>query len=315
MNILVTGAFGRIGSQVVEKALSLGHQVKCIDIDTQENRKLAKNKANECEIVLQDLSKTDDFHHLLKNINVVIHCACLLPPVSEQNVALSDLVNIEVSKRLIDAIESSNSDIHFIFPSSVSVFAVDGDLHKKRTVADVTHAHNHYARQKLAIEAYLQKSKVIFSILRVGVSVDSGTLSTDRNTFRQLLSIRHDFPFHYVHPKDVATAMCHCINNEQTYAKTFLIGGDSSCEVTMYRFLSVAFNALGLTLPQSVFGDHDYDTQWMDVEESHNILNYQHHGFQAYQQEMEKKLKLAKYLLWPFKWIINRSLGFLLKKI
>ncbi|WP_223263469.1 NAD-dependent epimerase/dehydratase family protein [Rhodococcus sp. MTM3W5.2] len=45
MNLLLTGAFGNIGSHVLAELLARGHRVRCLALDTPEDRRRARGFA------------------------------------------------------------------------------------------------------------------------------------------------------------------------------------------------------------------------------------------------------------------------------
>ena len=103
--------------------------------------------------------------------------------------------------------------------------------------------------------------------------------------------------------------------NKQAHNKILLLGGGKSCQVDQEIFLGTAFRALGLKLSPAVFGQETFYTHWMDTTESQAILNFQHHGFDAYEEEMAQKLKVVNIILWPLRWLINPLLNTLLIKL
>ncbi|MCK4362823.1 MAG: SDR family NAD(P)-dependent oxidoreductase, partial [Dehalococcoidia bacterium] len=80
MKVLLTGAFGNIGPNVVEKLLEQGHQVRCFDRKTEATEKKAGRFKDQVEVVWGDLRSPDDVAAALHDLDVVIHMAFALPP-------------------------------------------------------------------------------------------------------------------------------------------------------------------------------------------------------------------------------------------
>ena len=196
--------------------------------------------------------------------------------------------------------------MRFVFPSSVTVFGLPSLNEAPRTALDSVEPTDHYTHHKLMCEEMLKESQLEWCVLRVGVSVDSRTLRTDWATFKKLLQVRADNPLEYVHPKDVAFAMCQALTAPEAPKKVLLIGGGRDCQVTQKQFLGVAMNACGLTLDVDVFGQDAFYTHWMKTEESQRILQYQTHYFSDYISEMQVALKRVRILLTPFRPIVNK---------
>ncbi len=315
MKVLLTGAFGRLGEKVAEQLLARGHTVRCVDLDTPASRRVASAFDGRCEIRFGDLTAVEDFRDLLDGVEGVIHLAALLPPATETQVALAQRLNVEVTHRLIEAIASRNTPPHLIYPSSVSVFARTQDRPRPRRADDPVQATDNYTRHKLEIEELLKTRTFAWNILRVGVAVDSRTLSADRQTFRKLLNTAADGPVEWVHPKDVALAMCRCLEVPESRQRTLLIGGGPACQVTQARFLGVAFRALGLHYPEQVHGQDYFYMHWMDTRETEALLQYQRHDFSDYEKEMRARLRPYRRLLRPLRGIINPLLEPLLRRV
>lgn len=316
MKILLTGAFGRLGSMVGEVALARGHALVCHDLDTPASRRLAVGLAGRATVHFGDLSTdTVDLGQLLDGVDGVIHTAALLPPQTELHAELAERVNVGVTRRLVEAIGAMTEPPRLVFPSTLSVFAITDDRPRPRTIHDPVEATDNYTRHKLEVEALLQESDIPWCLLRVGVSVDARTLSTDRATFRSLLQTRADNPVHWVHPRDVALAMVRALEVEEAHGQTLLIGGDATCQVTQSTFLGTAARVLGLTWPDEAHGDDVYYTHWMDTSASQALLQFQQHPFAVYEQEMAAALRRAQPLVRPLRPLLNRALAPMLRRV
>jgi nucleoside-diphosphate-sugar epimerase len=152
-------------------------------------------------------------------------------------------------------------------------------------------------------------------ILRVGVAVDTRTLKTDRATLRQLLNIHPETPLEFVHPKDVALAMCNAVQSAGAEHKILLIGGGKGCQIHHYRFIKTAFSALYLSLPYNDESEDAYYTHWMDSAEAQQLLQFQRHTFEDYEKEMADQLRFLRMGIKPIRPLLNRLLPYALAKI
>lgn len=310
--VLVTGAFGNLGLMVLTELKQRGLHVRATDLDTPRNRKIAASMSLHDELVWADLC-TVDFRLLLKNCTAVIHLAAVLPPVTDNAPALAHRINVEASLRLIDDIQCAEQKPLLVYPSSVTVFGYPEPATKLMAADDPVTATDNYTTHKLEVEQALANSCSPWCVLRVGVSVDSRTLGADLSMVKKLFNVLPDNPVHYVHPKDVATAIANSINNERATNRILLLGGDDSCRITQHQFLSAAFNALGVSLPREMSGTERYYTSWMDTVESNEILQFQQHGFATYQQDMQQRLRYLRPIVKPFAplvlWIMAKILN------
>jgi nucleoside-diphosphate-sugar epimerase len=315
VKILITGAFGNLGLMCIEQALALGDRVTCFDLDTRANRRRAAAYSGRIDARFGDLRDTSLLGALVEDVDAILHNASVLPPFTEDSPEIAREINVTACEELIRVAESRVDAPVFVFPSSVTVFGMPRHGEAPRSADDPVEATDHYTRFKLDIEQTLRESSLPWVILRVAVSVDARTLATDRKTFRQLLGVRPENPFEYVHPKDVALAMCRAAASEEARKRVLLLGGGASCQVTQRDFLGTAFESLGLPLPRSCHGDAPYYTHWMDSSESQRILQYQRHDFSDYRSEMARKLRFVSALLFPVRWLVRPLLPMVLKRL
>ncbi|CAA0110677.1 D-erythronate dehydrogenase [Zhongshania aliphaticivorans] len=315
MKILITGAFGNLGQMCIEEALKQGYQLRCFDLDGTQNQKLKRRYQNRCEVILGDIRDTEHHRKLLTGVDAVIHNASLLPPLSENQAELAKAINVDATQALIQSMTACTPSPRLIFPSSVTVFGKSLPGEAVKTSSDKVSSSDNYTRHKIKIEETLKKSTLPWVILRVGVSVDARTLKADRNTLRQLLSVHPESPLEFVHPKDVALAMCNAAKSDEAIHKTLLIGGGQYCQISHYRFIKTAFAALGLTLPYNSEISGSYYTHWMDSSEAQKLLTFQHHSFEDYEREMKNKMCLVRMGTWPLRPLLNRILPYALSKI
>ena len=317
MRVLITGAFGNLGTMCIEKALSLGFELVCLDLDTPQNRKTAATFEPDPAIQAHfcDITNTESIKPLLKNIDAIIHNASILPPLSETNPLLSHRVNVEGTLALASAAANINTKIRFIFPSSVTVFGNPACTSNIKSCSDPIMASDEYTNHKVLCEEGLAGIDLDWTVLRVGVSVDSRTTATDLSTLKKLLAVKPENPMEWVHPKDVATAMCHAIQSPAASQKILLLGGGNSCQVTHHQFLNTALNACGLNLPPHLMGTNDYYTHWMDTKETEAILKFQNHTFNDYQTEMKQAMKWVRRLLTPIRPLANWGLAQFIQRL
>lgn len=314
MKVLITGAFGNLGLMCVQQAEAFGYELRLFDIDTPATRKAAQNYTRHA-LIFGDLRDESLLPKLVEGVDAIIHNASLLPPLTDTMPELAEAVNVTACRKLIDLAAKQDKPPVFVFPSSVTVFGEQPVSPHIYHADDPVKPTDNYTRHKVTIENTLKESSLPWVILRVGVSVDARTLKTDRATFRKLLHVHADNPLEYVHPKDVALAMCEAVRQDEAVGRVLLLGGGGDCQVTQRAFLRVAFDALGLHLPLSAHGEDSFYTHWMDTAESQRILQFQKHSFEDYRQQMQNKLKLLRYLLLPLRFLINPLLPVLLQKL
>lgn len=204
-NILITGAFGNLGSTLCEEFASTDHNIFCLDI-----KSLSKDV---CEYAsnyfIYDISKPIDRvgyvylkciddnqkprflqthvysleNYLLNyDIEYVVHCASPNSSIlSFDNQELYKKIIVDGTENLLEAIEYVNKayvrDIKFIFLSTSAVYgkieqvpfkedSVRNDLFEGSVLQHISIPNNPYGRFKLKAESIVHKSDVNSIILR-----------------------------------------------------------------------------------------------------------------------------------------------------
>lgn len=127
MKILITGAAGAIGSHLAERFLSLGHKVVGIDaLKSYYDPEIKKINAEDViagggELHYLDLI-TDDFTHLLKEVDIIFHCAAQpgISAVTPFSTYLDD--NIVATHKLLEAAKHVSTLKAFIHASTSSIY-------------------------------------------------------------------------------------------------------------------------------------------------------------------------------------------------
>ena len=149
MNVIITGGAGFIGSNVVDKALERGYNIKIIDnLSTGFKSNLNKH----CEFIQADICDYESIEKHFRGIDYVFHLAAL-PRVepSIHDPLPYNKVNIEGTLSVLDACK--NNDIErIVFSSSSSIYGECGTTpvvegYRKEPLSP-------YALQKLVCEEY-----------------------------------------------------------------------------------------------------------------------------------------------------------------
>ena len=95
--VLVTGAFGLVGTAVVAELAGQGHRVVATDLDVPANRKRADAVTARpgVEVRWADLTSTTDVDALLAAVTptAIIHLAAIIPPFCYARPGLAQAVN------------------------------------------------------------------------------------------------------------------------------------------------------------------------------------------------------------------------------
>jgi nucleoside-diphosphate-sugar epimerase len=259
-------------------------------------------RKNRCEVVWGDISDELVVRRISKGVDAVIHLAAVIPPLSENNEELSYRVNVVATQHLIKAVKEGSPKARFIFASSVGVYGYQDKSSPPKTAADPVHPVNAYGRQKVMCEELIRSSGLEWAILRLGVCFDSKfALQANLATIRMQFDVHPGVRIEQVHPKDVALALSNAVSASGAKSKILLIGGGEQCRTTSGKLIQSIFDVVGIKLPDRIYGNENFYTEWIDTSESQRILNYQKHTLSGTVMELQRKLRIVNILIFPLR--------------
>ena len=174
MKVLLTGAFGSLGSLALEALLREGHSVLAFDVKTATNARIAKDFENRpnASVHWGDIRDKNQVSSLVSQVDAVVHLAAIIVPHSESNPDLAYDVNVLGTKHIVSAIEAMESKPLLAYCSSMAVFGPQ-DKPPPRTLNERPIASDHYTRHKIASEEMVQCLRSPWVILRLGGMADS----------------------------------------------------------------------------------------------------------------------------------------------
>jgi nucleoside-diphosphate-sugar epimerase len=118
MNILVTGATGKIGSRLVPSLLDAGYKVRILVRNTNEVivNGLAEKGA---EVFVGDIMRPESLPKAIDGMDAIVHLAAFFRSQDTEKIRS---VNIGGTKNLAEAAIKINDDIRFIFSSTSNVY-------------------------------------------------------------------------------------------------------------------------------------------------------------------------------------------------
>ena len=310
MNVLLTGAFGNVGTSTLEELVKQGHQVRCFDLKTKANEKKARRFGGQIEVGWGDLRRPDDVVAAVRDQDVVVHLAFIIPKMSATGIeseARPDWareINVGGTLNLINAIKALPRPPKLIFASSYHVYGRTQDQPPPRTVSDPIQPIEHYSRHKVECEHEVKASGLEWTILRL-----SATLPLAIQLDPGMFDVPLDNRMEYVHTRDVGLAMTNAVSSEDVWGKTLLIGGGPRCQYHYREIVGRILEATGVgMLPEEAFGTTPFPTDWVDTTESQRLLDYQQRDLGDYIQEMTVLLGYRRYLIRAFRPIVRRWL-------
>ncbi|OMC15367.1 NAD(P)-dependent oxidoreductase [Mycobacterium sp. SP-6446] len=321
--VLVTGAFGLVGSAVVAELASQGGRVVATDLDVPANRKRADafTARPGVDVRWADLTSATDVDALLAAVTptAIVHLAAIIPPFCYARPGLAHAVNVNATASLVRAASVMPTPPRFVQASSVAVYGARNPhrTNELLTASTPLQPSDLYGAHKVLAEECVTNSALEWVVLRLGgVLLAEPQWALDRDLIFFEAVLPSDGRIQTVDARDVARAFTAATVTEHV-REVFLIGGDDTHRVTQADVTTEAVAAMGLRggLPAGRPGNPDDDrawfaTDWMDTEHAQNVLGYQRHSLPAMCAEIRARVGWRRWLLRPLapvlRWYLRR---------
>jgi nucleoside-diphosphate-sugar epimerase len=284
--VLVTGAFGLVGSATVRQLHADGRHVVATDLDIPANRKAAASLLPAADVRWADLTDPEAVAALVHAVSpaAIIHLAAIIPPACYARPALARRVNVDATGHLIDAAQTLSGPIRFVQASSVAAY---GARNPHRLIDVLTadtplRPSDTYGAHKAEAEQLVRGSELDWVVLRLGgVLTAEPRFDVDLDTIYFEASLPVDGRIQTVDVRDVARAFV-AATTAPVIGETLLIGGDDSHRLVQGDIAPASAAAMGLVggIPAGRKGNPDSDadwfaTDWMDTTRSVEALAFQ----------------------------------------
>jgi nucleoside-diphosphate-sugar epimerase len=285
--VLVTGAFGLVGSATVRQLLADGRRVVATDLDVPANRKAATLLPS-TDVRWADLTDPDAVVALLGAVSpaAIVHLAAIIPPVCYARPALARRVNIDATGFLVNAAKALPTPPRFVQASSVAAYGARNPHHvtDMLTADTALRPSDNYGAHKVEAEQLVRGSGLDWVVLRLGGVLTAEPrfdLDLDLDTIYFEASLPINGRIQTVDVRDVARAFV-AATTAPVIGETLLIGGDDSHRLVQGDIAPSTAAAMGLVggVPTGRKGNPDSDadwfaTDWMDTTRSAEALNFQ----------------------------------------
>jgi nucleoside-diphosphate-sugar epimerase len=167
VTVLVTGGGGFIGSHLVERLVTDGHDVRVLDNFATGKRENLLEWADQVELVEGDMRSYERVHTAVRGCELVLHQAALPSvPRSVQDPLTSSEVNITGTLNVLLAARDEGVR-RVVFASSSSIYGANPELPKREDLIPLPMSP--YAVAKLAGEGYCRSFHEVFGIETVAL--------------------------------------------------------------------------------------------------------------------------------------------------
>lgn len=276
MKVLVTGAFGNVGTSTLNELLKQNHTITAFDLKNRTTEKIARAYQGKIKILWGDLRDLESVKSAVVGQEVVAHVAAIIPPASEANPTLAEQVNVGGTRNILTAMQAQPTPPKLVYTSSFAIFGHQQHVPPPRRVTDPIMATDHYTTHKIACEDMIQKSTLTWSILRCAAMQPMHLGNMDPILFEVPFSQRIEF----LHTYDAGLAIANAVSSREIWGKILLLGGGESCQLYFRDYLGKILEAVGIgMLPEHLFSTEPFHTDWVDTEESQRLLRYQRYSF------------------------------------
>lgn len=313
--VFVTGASGSMGSEVLKQILET-KKFKGLVLLRQKpaNEKLAKKLekkyGTDIKVVFGDLSNADDCVKCVAESDYIIHCAAIIPPVSDHNPKQAEKANFFGTKNLVDAINNSErkNDIKLVAIATVAEYGNRDYRHPWGRVGDplMVSAYDFYAVTKLRAERYVLDSGLPnwVSLRQSGILYDN--LLKNNMSDGLMFHTCWNVPIEWVTSRDSGLMLKNLVERDSEgtlkpgfWNRAYNIGGGPGCRVTGFDTVDAGFKLMGGSAKDffqpNWSAARNFHCLW--YEDSHvlnDYLDFQTESFDAFWANMAK-------LYWYFK--------------
>jgi UDP-glucose 4-epimerase len=274
MTILLTGAFGNVGSHTLPELLRRGHDVRCLARLSTANRRKAKEFG--VTPVWGDLTDPAAVARAVAGVDTVIHLAALIPPAADEHPEVARKTNVDGTANVIAACLAQPEPPRLLFTSTFDVHGFTQAAPPPRHVDDPLVATNPYTAHKIECEALIRSSGLPWAIFRLA---DVPILGI-RDPHPIMFEIGLDNRIESLHADDAGLAIANALDTPEVWGRVLFVGGGPSCQLTYREYLTRLLAAMGVDpLPDNAFSEAEYATDWVDTVESEALLRYQWHSF------------------------------------
>jgi nucleoside-diphosphate-sugar epimerase len=308
LNVLLTGASGTVGSEVIKQLIKKeGIKLTVFDKKTARAVNLFSPYTNRMNVIYGDLCNNADIQKLPDNIDVAVHLAAIIPPVADEKPDLTYRVNVLGTKRIIDFLENKCPNAFLLYSSSVSVYG-DRVSNPEITINDPANPSegDFYGRTKTEAEELIKNSKLDWSIFRLAAIMKNHKIS--KLMFHMPLSTSLEI----CTPTDTAKAFVEAIFLRKVLSKRlFNLGGGEKCRISYQKFLEKSFHLFGLgklNFPPNTFAQRNFHCGLlMDGDELENILHFRNDTLETYFAETKRSIPfIVKFLSTMFRTLIKK---------
>ncbi|HNW97626.1 MAG TPA: NAD(P)-dependent oxidoreductase [Bacteroidales bacterium] len=311
--VLVTGASGTVGSEVVKQLCEKNDNIEITVFDkkNKNSERFFSKISKRVKVIYGDISNKEDVCNACKNQDVVIHLAAIIPPLADKQPQLANKVNVIGTKNLIECLEEFSPKVFFLYASSISVY---GDRIKNpwiKVTDDLKPSdRDEYGLTKIEAEKLVTNSELNWSIFRLTAIMGAGNHKASGIMFHMPLETKMEIAT----PYDAARAFVHAVNHlDELNKNIYNLSGGEKCRISYQEFLSSTFKLFGLgdlDFQENSFAKRNFHCGYYeDVDKLHQILDFRRVTIDDYFRYVKESVSpFQKVAASVFKKMVKKSL-------
>ena len=301
-NVLITGVSGTVGFEVLLQLIdNKNYNIIIFDKETKQSSAKLLPYKDKVNLVFGDISVLKDLEPI-KNIDVAIHLAAIIPPVADDFPDLAKKVNLIGTQNLIKQLENHSPNAFLMYSSSISVYGdrIENPFIKVGDALEPS-PRDYYAETKIGAEIAVQNSKLDYTIFRLAAIMGNHKIS--KLMFHQPLNTALEIAT----PEDTARAFVNGIEKQSLLSKKiYNLGGGEKCRISYKGFLERSFTIFGLgklNFPKKAFADKNFHCGfYADGDDLEQIVRFRKDTLEDYfKMEADKVSSFMQFITSIFK--------------
>ena len=268
--VLVTGAAGSIGIQVIKYLLAEGkYEITALDLRNKNVIKKLKKYKRRINSLYGDVNDNVLIDALVKDQDIIIHLASALPPLSNMKKGLARIIDYSGTENIIRAISYYNPKCHLFYASTTSMYKeMENPSVKSKIVLD---EHDYFEKAKYDTEMLIKEKLKRYTIYRIPLVLSNPL----KEPF--MYHVKKNSIVDYITKEDCAYAFVKGIKyTDELNKKTFNVCASES--ILYESLLNKIVLSTGLTFKyvlSRIFLDKNYYSPVCSVKDDlENIINY-----------------------------------------
>lgn len=296
--VLVTGAAGTVGLQVIRFLLSEGkYEITALELKNKYVYKRLKAFRKRINIVYGDVNDDSIVDALVKDHDVVIHLAGVLPPFANIREDLCNEVDYNGTKTIVDSIKNYNPKCYLLYSSSTSIY---GKQKEYNTISIDTKfnidEYDFYSKYKIQSEEYIQDNLKNYTIFRLSYILG------DPGVEPLIYNVPLDCKMEVLSSEDAGYAfVCALDFQKKLNKRIFNVSGGEKFRTDFTNYLVNVFSSYGISLKflsSWLLAEKNYcGGYYKDSDSLEEILHFRSKNLDVYYNSLDKyKYKLSRVI-------------------